>query len=924
MSSSSRNTLRKLADAELARIHAERAAALAAKEKEARAADEASAPPPVVLPPAAPDPMAAINSVTVLLAAESSEQWRPHPGAQTAFLESSAYEVLYGGAAGGGKALGLDEPIPTPSGWTTNGSLRVGDQILGRDGRPTTVVQVFRVIHAPESYRLTFDDGATIIACADHRWLTFNACELAALTRRCPVRRAERRRRRAGRASGNKSAAFTAALIARNKANPPPSRPAPAGTVRTTAEIVRSLRTPSGRANHAMPVGQALELPDAALPLDPYVLGAWLGDGSSWSGDMTSDETNGDQEFMRSEFDRAGLRTSDRGTRCTFGTRGLVTVLRSVGVYRNKHIPAPYLRASRAQRLAMLQGLMDTDGTVTDGGSAEFTNTNRRLAEGVHELVMSLGWKARLVEGRATLNGRDVGPKWDLKWTPSEKVFRLPRKRDRQRLATRRTTRFRYVVRAERVPSVPMRCLKVDAPDGLFLAGRSFLVTHNSDGLLFGGVRYISSGDFRAIYFRRVYPELAKSVIPRSRRKFPRLGGRYNQNDKSWTFPSGAIYSFSHLQYEDTVQDHLSAEYQYMAFDELTTFLESQYKAMLARGRSSAGIPVRVRAGTNPGGEGHDWVQRRWAPWLGVPPGEDWNGPTALPGEVLWYINTENEGERYISSAEAEAMLAAWLAATAEERANPVRCPLPLTRTFIPARVEDNPALMMKDPAYVQRLMGLDPVRRAQLLRGDWNERPAPGKFFNRAWFKYVDAPPARVRFRVRHWDLAGTEPEEKKDSDPDWTIGLKLSITDDGHLCIEDVVRGQWSPKGVEAQLVATAALDGRETHISLPQDPGQAGKFQADYLVTLLNGYIVHAEPETGDKVERAGPISAQAERQNVSIVKGPWNAPFIRVLERFPSGKKDDVDALSGAHRYLTGSKPASYSNITKTVTTWGRKR
>lgn len=440
-----------------------------------------------------------------------------------------------------------------------------------------------------------------------------------------------------------------------------------------------------------------------------------------------------------------------------------------------------------------------------------------------------------------------------------------------------------------------------------------------TSALLFGGLRHISETTFRAIYFRRVYPELKLSVIPRSEQSFPKLGGRFNKNEHAWLFPSGASYKFSHLQYEDSVKDHLSAEYQYVAFDELTTFTEGQYRNILGRARSSAGVPVRIRAGTNPGGEGADWVQRRWAPWLGVPPGDpEWTGPKAKPGEVLWYVNEEN-GERYVSAQEASELLRLWLAASEADR---VYMPLPLTRTFIPARVEDNPKLTVNDPAYVQRLMGLDPVRRDQLLRGDWNVRPAAGRYFNRAWLKFVDAPPAQVRMRVRHWDLAGSEPEEG--TDPDWTVGVKLSITDDGHLCIEDAHRGQWSEFEVEKQVCATAEMDGKVAHISLPQDPGQAGKFQAGYLISKLNGFIVRASPETGSKVERAGPISSQCEAGNVSIVRGPWNAAFLRVLERFPVGKKDDVDALSGAHRYLVDEKPASFEGLTRTRMQWGRRR
>lgn len=444
-----------------------------------------------------------------------------------------------------------------------------------------------------------------------------------------------------------------------------------------------------------------------------------------------------------------------------------------------------------------------------------------------------------------------------------------------------------------------------------------------SVALLFGGLRFIDHAEYRAIYLRRTFPQLEGSVIPISKHWFPRLGGVYNESKHFWTFPSGAIYKFAHLEYEDSVTAHLSAEYQYIAFDELTTFTEGQYKNMLARARSAAGIPVRIRSGSNPGSDGHDWVQRRWAPWLGVPPREVWAGPTAGPFQLLWYINTEDAGEKFISEAEAAELLAAWQ--TAPEADRGLKHPLPLSRVFIPARLSDNPKLLLNDPAYIQRLRGLDPVRRDQLLKGDWQARPEPGRFFNRAWFRMVDVPPTRAR-RVRRWDLAGTEPEEAKDKEPDWTVGLLLSIDMDGHLCIEDVARGQWSPNEVESQIVATAAMDGRGVEISLPQDPGQAGKFQARYLVSKLQGYRVSTRPETGSKEERAGPISSQCEARNVSVVRAAWNGPVFRVLEDFPrkGRKKDDVDALSGAFLHLVDNAPASYGGLIKSHGSWGRRR
>jgi hypothetical protein len=187
-----------------------------------------------------------------------------------------------------------------------------------------------------------------------------------------------------------------------------------------------------------------------------------------------------------------------------------LTALQKLGVLKNKHVPSAYLRGSAAQRLVLLQGLMDTDGTVAKGsGAAEFTNTNRRLAEAVVELACSLVHKANLRGGRARLNGRDCGPKWVVKWVPPEVVFRLPRKAEAQGIATRRTCRFRYVVKCERVESVPVWCIKVAAPDGLFLAGPTLIPTHNSDWLLMEALNYADVPGYAAILYRRTYADLS-------------------------------------------------------------------------------------------------------------------------------------------------------------------------------------------------------------------------------------------------------------------------------------------------------------------------------------------------------------------------------------------------------------------------------
>ncbi len=385
--------------------------------------------------------------------------------------------IGFGGAVGGGKLLALDTPVPTPSGWTTMGEIGDGSTIFGDDGQPCVVLKAHGVQLPEEAFRLTFDDGSVIDAGGEHLWFTYTYSDRSAMHRRTDEFRARRQASRPSRVSGRRSEAFTAAVTERNQRLHPPVKPPPTGAVRTTREIFDTLWARGTRqANHAIPVAAPLALPDTTLPLDPYLLGLWLGDGTTASGGFTT----ADPELV-SAWEAAGWTVTRRPIPIEFYVRGLSVVLRSIGVLGNKHIPLAYLRGSAAQRLALLQGLMDTDGTVAaNSGSAEFCTTRRTLAEGVHELICSLGMKCTLREGRARLRGRDCGPKFTIKWMSSLPAFRLSRKSALQTLPSRSTTRFRYIIGCEPIAPVPMRCITVDSPSGLFLAGRSFIPTHNT------------------------------------------------------------------------------------------------------------------------------------------------------------------------------------------------------------------------------------------------------------------------------------------------------------------------------------------------------------------------------------------------------------------------------------------------------------
>ncbi|QNK65891.1 phage terminase large subunit [Variovorax sp. PAMC26660] len=179
-----------------------------------------------------------------------------------------------------------------------------------------------------------------------------------------------------------------------------------------------------------------------------------------------------------------------------------------------------------------------------------------------------------------------------------------------------------------------------------------------------------------------------------------------------------------------------------------------------------------------------------------------------------------------------------------------------------------------------------------------YQQRPSPldGDLFKPDQIKVIEALPAGNIKWVRGWDLASTV-------DGDWTVGLRLGRTEDGRFIISDVRRMRVGPDERDAAMVNTAAMDGRSTKQSIPQDPGQAGKTQVLYLTRAMAGASVVSSPESGDKVTRAEPAAAQVNVGNVSMLRADWNQPFVNELRSFPNGANDDqADAFARAFAEL----------------------
>jgi deoxycytidine triphosphate deaminase len=345
-----------------------------------------------------------------------------------------------------GKALAIDTPVPTPEGWTAMGELDPGDWVFDIEGHPTPVIAASEILIERPCRAVDFSDGTTIVADVDHQWQVWTR---------------EDRSRRGG------------------------------SRIVTTGEIERTLKYSATEYNHHVAQALPVEYPRRPLPVDPYVLGAWLGDGTSTAAEITSADPPILHELVLAgesvrpvagpiHYRVGGTgHTRDPVTGRLTANDSLNSRLRAIGLFGNKHIPREYLEASVEQRRALLEGIMDTDGYVDKYSRCDVTTIRRSLAEDYRELIASLGYKVVVAEKLSKPYEKVRGMRYEVTFTPHEPVFRLPRKLARHKLL-QRFHMGRAITGVRHCESVPVRCIEVGSPDGVFLVSRSFIPTHNS------------------------------------------------------------------------------------------------------------------------------------------------------------------------------------------------------------------------------------------------------------------------------------------------------------------------------------------------------------------------------------------------------------------------------------------------------------
>lgn len=405
-----------------------------------------------------------------------------------------------------------------------------------------------------------------------------------------------------------------------------------------------------------------------------------------------------------------------------------------------------------------------------------------------------------------------------------------------------------------------------------------------SDSMLMEALRYVDVPGYAAIILRRSYPQLAQAggLIPRSRGILGKTNARWNEERKVWTFPSGATLQFGHMLHANDHYDYQGAAFAFVGFDELTQFPEAQYLYLFSRARTTVTlpngrpVPVRVRATTNPGGVGHEWVRKRWGAWLG-------DEPTARSGDIRYYRQADDID----------------VETTADD-------PASLSRQFIAASVYDNPTLLNNDPAYIQRLQALSMIERERLLGGNWAIAPS-GNVFKREWFQVVESAPDGLVW-VRYWDLAASTK-----TTADYTASVAVAMAADGTVFLRDMIRGRWEWPDQERIMVSTMLAEPATEHGIEKAMHGLAAVQTLSRRRELAHVAIRSIDVDR-DKLSRALPLSARAEQGKVALVAGPWNMAFINELCMFSGDgttHDDQVDTAAGGLAMIARPQGVEYA-------------
>lgn len=574
--------------------------------------------------------------------------WNAQPK-QSLFLREvldpeGADEIFYGGAAGGGKGQRASDVIATPYGMRKVEEIDKGDRVCSPYHGNTTVIDKFD-LGVRDIYRVEFADGTHLDVTEDHIWLV-------SYVRKGRDKKGLRYR------------------------------------LQTTNQLMEQLK--DGYYEVQIPLPEPIQFTKAYRydyrKIDPYTLGVLLGDGcfsTQYVRFYTEDEKI--KEKIKEKYD---VQEYDSIT-CSLGkdieVRQYLEKLKLMGKKSaEKFIPEQYLYGDIESRFELARGLMDADGYVDERGHLEFSTVSRQLAKDMAFLLRSLGLRVTMSSAIASyLDGERKQDKYRLYIQGKNKIFLFNLKRKKDRVKIPRTITHKKITEIYHVGVERAYCIKVDNPDGLYIAGKDLIVTHNTDALLIAGIMVCEKfPGAHVLFLRKTLDELQMKPIPRSKELIPTTLGTYSEKWNRWVFHNGSVLQFTYLKLAGDENRFQSGEFPLVIFDELTGFEEHQYKFLLSRNRTSKeGIVPKIVSASNPGGIGHTWVKARFIDF----------GPPYKVREAPQDEVQQREGA------------------------------LPRKRLFIPAVLEDNQILVKADPYYKAKLLDLDESHRQALLYGNWD-----------------------------------------------------------------------------------------------------------------------------------------------------------------------------------------------------------
>ena len=648
--------------------------------------------------------------------------WKPLPGPQEMAFYSEADELFYGGAAGGGKGAPLTEDVLTPFGWKKAGEIKKSDYIIGANGKRTKVIGVYP-LGKRKIFELEFVDGAKTQVTEDHLWSYWRSSNKFKTDKTYILYSPEKgihyeRTKNQLITTGDLLEYHNKQLEAQKQGKEY------SWAIIPLCEPIHFERPSKTRQGET-------------IRINPYLLGLLLGDGSICDSGISI--TTKDEFILnrvREIYGEENIYWDGEKHIVLNKKQELKKQLESYDLWNKKSltkfIPQNYLFASIESRTELAKGLMDSDGYVDDRGHFSYTSISEQLAKDVQSLFWSLGCKASIKKGEAGYKDSEGNY---IQCNDAYTVYiqgvnlwcfvSLPRKQERCKEFNGGVSEAgRRLISIKEVEPQEAVCFAVNNPDGLYIT-KDFIVTHNSD-LMMGLATSELSPHKKAIIFRRSYPEL-KDIIMRIQELYSGKGVNFKAGTAmrfdgllgNKTLELGSVPNFN------AAQKYKGRPHDLKLFDEVSDIEERVYTFLIGWARSTQeGVPVRVVAAGNPPTTADgNWVIKRWAAWI------DPNHPNpAKPGELRWYATLDGEDKEIEDSDGSPFEYTSKNGKTETIK--------PKSRTFIPAKLSDNPYLMRTD--YGSVLQNMPEPYRSQLLHGDFSLsiKPDPWQVVPNNWVK--------------------------------------------------------------------------------------------------------------------------------------------------------------------------------------------